>query len=155
MHVLCNMRLILKGKFWKTMTRIKVKENKGFSLVELIIAVLIVGILAVAVTPQIMAWLNKTKIAKDNGYAGEVATVVESIALEHMGNNDLDSNIAVYTLTNTVVKTSGGGSQDLSSEIIAMIGSGMCRKPEQSGKSKFTITITPAGKSVTVTVVAE
>lgn len=137
------------------MVRVQVKENKGFSLVELIVTVLILGILAVAVTPQITEWINKTKIGKDNGYAGEVAIVVESIALEHMGNNDLDSNVAVYTLTDTVEKTSGGGSQDLSSEIIAMIGSGMCRKPEQSGKTKFTITITPSGKSVTVTVVAE
>ena len=155
MFVVCNACIASKNHIRKRGIRVQSKKNKGFSLVELIITVLILGILAVAVTPQITEWINKTKTAKDNGYAGEVAIVVESIALEHMGNNDLDSNAAVYTLTNTVVKTSGGGSQDLSSEIIAMIGSGKCRAPEQSGKTKFTITITPSGKSVTVTVEAD
>lgn len=133
----------------------KEKENQGFSLVEIVVVVLILGILAVTVTPQIMNWINKAKVGKDEAYAGEIATVVEMLALEHIGENDLDSNEAVYTLTNTVVKTSGGGSQDLSSEIIESIGANMCRTPEQSGKTKFTITITPNGQSVTVKVIAE
>ncbi len=131
------------------------KKNKGFSLVEMVVVVLILGILAVTVTPQIMNWINKAKVGKDEAYAGEVATTVEMLALEHIGKNDLDSNEAVYTLTNTVEKTSGGGTQDLSSEITASIGANMCRTPEQSGKTKFTITITPNGQSVTVKVIAE
>lgn len=131
------------------------KKNKGFSLVEIVVVVLILGILAVTVTPQIMNWINKAKVGKDEAYAGEIAFTVEMLALEHIGKSDLDSNTAVYTLTDTVVKTSGGGSQDLSSEIISSIGAEMCRTPEQSGKTKFTITITPNGQSVTVTVKAE
>lgn len=131
------------------------KKNKGFSLVELIVTVLILGVLAVAVTPQITTWIEKTKIGKDEAYAGQVATVVESLALEHMVKGDLNGNVAVYTLTDTVVKASGGGTQDLSTEIIDMIGSNQCKTPDQKGKSKFTITITPNGNSVTVTVVAE
>lgn len=131
------------------------KENKGFSLVELIVTVLILGILAVTVTPQITNWIDKAKVSKDQAYAGSVASVVEAIALEHIWQNDLDSNVAVYTLTDTVVKTSGGGSQDLSSEIIAMIGASKCQEPEQKGKTKFTITITPSSSKVTVKVVAE
>ena len=133
----------------------KKKNNRGFSLAELIVTVLILGILAVAVTPQITTWIEKTKIGKDNAYAGQVATAVESLALEHMVKGDLNSNVAVYTLTNTVEKTSGGGSQDLSTEIIDMIGSDKCKKPTQKGKSQYTITITPDGKTVTVTVEAE
>ena len=108
-----------------------------------------------AVTPQITTWIEKTKVGKDEAYAGQVATAVESLALEHMVKGDLDSNEAVYTLTNTVVKTSGGGSQDLSSEIIEMIGSDKCKKPTQKGKDIYTITITPSGKTVTVLVKAE
>ena len=131
------------------------KNNKGFSLAELIVTVLILGILAVAVTPQITGWIEKTKIGKDEAYAGQVATAVESLALEHMVKGDLDSNVAVYTLTNTVEKTSGGGSQDLSSEIIDMIGSDKCKKPTQKDKTQYTITITPSGKTVTVTVKAD
>lgn len=131
------------------------KNNNGFSLVELVVTVLILGILAVTVSPQIVNWIEKTKEGKDEAYAGQVATVVEALALGHLGKDDLDSEPAVYTLTNTVVKTSGGGSQDLSSEIIAMIGADMCKKPDQKGKSKFTITITPNGNKVAVKVEIE
>ncbi len=41
------------------------KNNKGFSLVELIVVVLIMGILAVALTPQVMKWVDKSRIAAD------------------------------------------------------------------------------------------
>lgn len=131
------------------------KDNKGFSLVEIVVIVLILGILSVIVIPQITNWIGKAKVGKDEAYAGMVATAVESVALEHVGKSDLDSNVAVYTLTDTVVKTSGGGSQDLSSEIITMVGASNCRVPEQDDKTKFTITITPNGSVVTVKVVAE
>ena len=41
------------------------KNNKGFSLVELIVILLIMGILAVALTPQVMKWVDKSRIAAD------------------------------------------------------------------------------------------
>ncbi|MCI5848904.1 MAG: type II secretion system GspH family protein, partial [Lachnoclostridium sp.] len=34
------------------------KNNKGFSLVELIVVVLIMAIIAVALAPQVMKWVN-------------------------------------------------------------------------------------------------
>lgn len=50
----------------------KTKNNKGFSLVELIVVVLILGILAVAVTPQVMKWVGKAKISTDKANAKEM-----------------------------------------------------------------------------------
>ena len=41
------------------------KDNKGFSLVELIVVVLIMGILAVALTPQVLRWVERSRIADD------------------------------------------------------------------------------------------
>ncbi len=41
------------------------KNNKGFSLVELIVVVLIMGILAVALTPQVLRWVERSRIADD------------------------------------------------------------------------------------------
>jgi len=40
-------------------------KNKGFSLVELIVVILIMAILGVALTPQVMKWVNNSRISSD------------------------------------------------------------------------------------------
>ena len=42
------------------------KNNKGFSLVELIVVILIMAILGVALTPQVMKWVNNSRVAADS-----------------------------------------------------------------------------------------
>lgn len=44
---------------------IRKKNNKGFSLVELIVVVLIMAIIAVALAPQVMKWVNNSKVSTD------------------------------------------------------------------------------------------
>lgn len=129
------------------------KNNKGFSLVELIVVVLILGILAVAVTPQIMNWIDKSKENKDLAYAGSVATAAESVALEFYG---ITGTLAdeVYDLTSSGVVVSGGGADanagstnavtgqtvnDLSVEIANVVAA--FQDPENSDNSKFQITV--------------
>jgi len=41
------------------------KNNKGFSLVELIVVILIMAIIAVALAPQVMKWVDKSKVNTD------------------------------------------------------------------------------------------
>ena len=41
------------------------KDNEGFSLVELIVVVLIMAIIAVALAPQVMKWVENSRLAKD------------------------------------------------------------------------------------------
>ncbi len=123
------------------------KNNKGFSLAELIVVVLILGILAVAITPQIMNWIDKSKVGKDENYAGTVATAVESVALEYIGTGRASD------ISSTLTVVAGGISEttDFANDCEAMIGASKCKAPEQSGMSKFIITITQNGKTADVT----
>ena len=41
------------------------RSNKGFSLVELIVVVLIMAIIAVALAPQVMKWVENSRISSD------------------------------------------------------------------------------------------
>jgi prepilin-type N-terminal cleavage/methylation domain-containing protein len=54
------------------------KNNKGFSLVELIVVVLIMAIIAVALAPQVMKWVNNSREATD---ASVYDTLVEDLQL--------------------------------------------------------------------------
>lgn len=54
------------------------KSNKGFSLVELIVVVLIMAIVAVALAPQVMKWVGHSRTATD---AQTYDTLVENIQL--------------------------------------------------------------------------
>lgn len=47
------------------MKKQKKNNNKGFSLVELIVVVLIMAIIAVALAPQVMKWVDNSKLATD------------------------------------------------------------------------------------------
>jgi prepilin-type N-terminal cleavage/methylation domain-containing protein len=61
----------------------KKMNNKGFSLVELIVVVLIMAIIAVALAPQVMKWVENSRKSTDcNNYDSIVSAVNVSIADE-------------------------------------------------------------------------
>lgn len=72
------------------------KDNKGFSLVELIVVVLIMAIIAVALAPQVIKWVNNSRIAADNNTKEAVVAAAQNCL----------SDEAIYKAIKT--RTSGG-----------------------------------------------
>ncbi len=68
-------------------------NNKGFSLVELIVVVLIMGILAVALTPQVLKWVNNSRISADNDTKNAVVAAVNTA----LTNEDVYANVMAAT----------------------------------------------------------
>lgn len=54
------------------------KDNKGFSLVELIVVVLIMAIIAVALAPQVIKWVNNSRISADNNTKEAVISAAQN-----------------------------------------------------------------------------
>lgn len=54
----------------------KKTNNKGFSLVELIVVIAIMGVLMVVLAPQYLRYVEKTRLQKDNSLISEIAEVI-------------------------------------------------------------------------------
>ena len=69
------------------------KNNKGFSLVELIVVVLIMAIIAVALAPQVMKWVENSRKSTD---CSNYDAVVEAVNLA-LANEDVMKKLGVDT----------------------------------------------------------
>lgn len=87
------------------------KNNKGFSLVELIVVVLIMAIIAVALAPQVMKWVNESRKSADaSTYDSVVAAAQDALADEEVWKEVTGG--ADFTITiNTTEVTNGGGAK--------------------------------------------
>ena len=63
------------------------KNNKGFSLVELIVVVLIMGIIAVALAPQVMKWVDTARTNTDESQEQTLKSSIRTAYAEYQYEN--------------------------------------------------------------------
>ena len=68
------------------------KDNLGFSLVELIVVVLIMAIIAVALAPQILKWVNNSRISTDMQTKDSLAGLMSVTVLTNEAVNAVAKN---------------------------------------------------------------
>lgn len=124
------------------------KNNKGFSLVELIVVVLIMGIIAVALAPQIMKWVNKARTNTDNNQIATIKSTAQSAVADYMTQDTIvagtykvvkDTNV-VCDGTEPNEGTNGG------KELATLLTDAMGDFPKPQEGSNFYIHVTDAGK---------
>ena len=77
------------------------KNNKGFSLVELIVVVLIMAIIAVALAPQVMKWVGNSRVSSD---VQSYDTMVEYCNLA-LGDETTWNKVKAKTVTVSIAST--------------------------------------------------
>lgn len=81
----------------------KKMNNKGFSLVELIVVITILGVLVGIAIPQFLGYVNRTKISTDIKNAQEVASVLMAEIAEDQANDAKNLNTTAATITNAML----------------------------------------------------
>ncbi len=79
--------------------KIMKKNNSGFSLVELIVVVLIMAIIAVALAPQIVKWIENSRIANDIQTRNTLKSDCELALTEQAAFNVVKDGGYVITVT--------------------------------------------------------
>lgn len=82
----------------------KKKNNKGFSLVELIVVIAIMAVLMVVLAPAMLRYVEKTRVQKDDSAVSEARNAVE-LAL---AQEDINTALGGATTVTVTVKGSDG-----------------------------------------------
>lgn len=103
----------------------KKTNNKGFSLVELIIVIAIMAVLIAVLAPQFLRYVERSRLQSDNTAIGEIANAVKIAASNEAISNEIRAagatGVSIVIPLATAGTVTGGGTL-LQPELTAALG---------------------------------
>lgn len=127
--------------------KVKKLNNKGFSLVEIIIVIAIMAILAGALAPQLMKYIEKSRIATDINNCSVIKTAAQTALTNEIIYDEVTASRSIDIINGA--KPSGAPEKFIN-EVEDIIGT--WPKAKEKGKSGFQIYF-DGNKNVTVQVI--
>ena len=127
------------------------KKNKGFSLVELIIVIAIMAILAAAIAPALIRYIDKSRKASDVSTGGTIQTAVQAALANELAYDEIISVVGtdasgIYVLGvqgSTLASPSGMGS--FGAEMASSLTDNFKVKYKKDQQSAFNVYVTGTG----------
>lgn len=122
------------------------RNNKGFSLVELIIVIAIMAILAGVLAPQFVKYIGRSRTSTDIQNAQQIATAISA----EFADTATTSEIAKQEITDGKAKWNGDTAEDSTARTQKEVLGGVPKVKAENGYH-FAYTVTDSGE-VTVSV---
>ncbi|MGN0495480.1 MAG: prepilin-type N-terminal cleavage/methylation domain-containing protein [Lachnospiraceae bacterium] len=132
----------------------KKMNNKGFSMVELIIVIAIMAILAAALAPALIKYINKSRLSTDVSTGTSIASAIQT-ALSNESAFDACHDVSLATFGGPTSANPFSGA--MASEVASTIDPAKCKvksKKDMNGSqftsSAFLVTCNPTSNTVEV-----
>lgn len=110
----------------------KKTSNKGFSMVELIIVIAIMAILAAALAPALIKYINKSRLSTDVQTGNTIASAINAaLAVEKAYDDGAKYDTTTQKVNDILILGNGSGTDPFADEMAGVVGA-----TQVTGKSK-------------------
>jgi len=125
-------------------TKVAKKNNKGFTLIELIVVIAIIAVLAAILAPQYLRYVEKSRITSDESSAKEIKNAVQTACAEDAVFTSLAPKTEVTWTAGSDALTVSPDNKTLKDELDATIKKVplmKSKKWQNGGKGTYVVTI--------------
>lgn len=120
------------------------KNNKGFTLVELIIVIAIIAVLSAVLAPQYIAYVEKSRASMDESVAAEVLHNVEILAVDATIYDKLANGDKVKFTDGAKIVSAAAPNDcpELTAELLKVFPDNIVMKSKTYDGKTYTVTVT-------------
>lgn len=126
----------------KELKNTKMKNNKGFSLVELIVVIAIMAVLMAVLAPAMLRYVEKSRVQKDETAVSEVINAVNNALADEAVNDTAKAGDTLVITTGAYTPAPTASGTSLVNEVAKTIPASKLKLVSKTHKDqKYTITL--------------